>query len=271
MSWLDLPQTKLYPIKKLLISIHWPLAIMLKLSWGGSGPDGMIGYVITFALCGPETIMNDIPSIDDDIINHLDVQFIDCHGIPENVATFLHHVLAATVRPNLVQRYLIYLKEISPHYTPDQINNTREAIEAMNVLPTQLFNGRQIIDNADIVALERIAVGNPAELLQQVDFQIPTTDVNRDFTVMDSELGSVDNVFLNPQDGDESIAITNGRPRSAEECVLDAICNISREGDGETTNNPVQVLPSDLSFNGQLQVPHNLNPLNEFSSNDVLF
>jgi hypothetical protein len=35
MSRLDLPQTKLYPIKKLLISIHWPLAITLKLSWGG--------------------------------------------------------------------------------------------------------------------------------------------------------------------------------------------------------------------------------------------
>ncbi len=49
MSWLDLPQTKLYPIEKLLISIHRPLAITLKLCWGGSGPDGMIRHAITFA------------------------------------------------------------------------------------------------------------------------------------------------------------------------------------------------------------------------------
>ncbi len=76
MSWLDLPRTKLYPIKKLLISIHRPLAITLKLSWGGLGPDGMIVHAITFAHRGPETIMNILLSIDDDIIHCIDVQFI---------------------------------------------------------------------------------------------------------------------------------------------------------------------------------------------------
>jgi hypothetical protein len=76
MSRLDLSQTKLYPIEKLLISIHWPLAITLELSRGGSGPHGMIDHAITFAHWGPETIMNVLPSVDDDIINHIDVQFI---------------------------------------------------------------------------------------------------------------------------------------------------------------------------------------------------
>jgi hypothetical protein len=73
MSRLDSLQTKLYPIKKLLISIHWPLAITLKLSRGGSDPDGMIGRAITFAHQGPETIMNVIPSINDDITHSLRV------------------------------------------------------------------------------------------------------------------------------------------------------------------------------------------------------
>jgi hypothetical protein len=88
---------------------------------------------------------------------------------------------------------------------------------------------------------------------------------------MDGELGLVDSMLLNQQNGDESIAITNVCPRSAEECVSDAICNIGWEDDGETTNDPVQKLPSDSPFNGQLQVPRNLDPLNEFRSNDVLF
>ncbi len=107
--------------------------------------------------------------------------------------------------------------------------------------------------------------------MQQVDFQIPTTDVNRDMTVIDGEHGLLDNVFLNPQDGGQSIAITNCHPRSAEERVLDTICNIGWEGDGETTNDPVQKLQSDPPFRGHLQVPCNLDPLNEFISNDVLF
>ena len=82
----------------------------------------------------------------------------------EDLATNLRHVPAATVRPHLVLQYLIYLKEINPHYTRIQINNTREDIEAMNALPTQLLNSRGIIGNADIVALEMIAVGNLVEL-----------------------------------------------------------------------------------------------------------
>jgi hypothetical protein len=141
----------------------------------------------------------------------------------------------------------------------------------MNVVSRHLFDGRWIIYNADIVPLERITIGNPAELLQQADFQVPTTDVNRDLTVIDGQHGSIDIVFLNPQDGDQSIAITNGCPRLTEECVLDAICNIGRLGDGETTNDSVQELSSDPPFCGQIQVPRNLDPLNEFTSNDALF
>ena len=43
---LDLPD--IYPIEKLLIARHCPLAITLKLSRGGSGPDGMLGHVCWF-------------------------------------------------------------------------------------------------------------------------------------------------------------------------------------------------------------------------------
>jgi hypothetical protein len=97
MSWLDLPQTKLHPIEKLLVSIHRPLGITLKLSRGVSGTDGMIGHIITFAHQGPETILNVLPSIDYDMIRRIDVQFIGRRGMPENVATFLCHLPAATV------------------------------------------------------------------------------------------------------------------------------------------------------------------------------
>jgi hypothetical protein len=38
----------IYPIEKLLIARHCPLAITLKLSRGGSGPDGMLGHVCWF-------------------------------------------------------------------------------------------------------------------------------------------------------------------------------------------------------------------------------
>ncbi len=78
-------------------------------------------------------------------------------------------------------------------------------------------------------------------------------------------------MFLNPRDGDQSIAVTNGCPRSIEERVLDAIYNIGWEGDGETTNEPVQELLLDPPFHSQLQAQRNLDALNEFTSNDVLF
>ncbi len=38
---------QLHPIELLLIARHWPLAITLKLSHGGSGTDGMIGHCIS--------------------------------------------------------------------------------------------------------------------------------------------------------------------------------------------------------------------------------
>jgi hypothetical protein len=54
----------------------------------------MIGHTITFAHRGPETVMNVFPSVDDDIINCIDVQFIGQHGMPEDLAIFLCHVPA---------------------------------------------------------------------------------------------------------------------------------------------------------------------------------
>ena len=48
---------QLHPIELLLIARHRPLAITLKLSHGGSGPDGMIGHCISFAQRGPESFL----------------------------------------------------------------------------------------------------------------------------------------------------------------------------------------------------------------------
>ena len=52
----------------------------------------MIGHAITFAHCRPESLIPVLPTIDDDIINRIQVTFVGPRGMPENVATFLLHV-----------------------------------------------------------------------------------------------------------------------------------------------------------------------------------
>ena len=81
----------------LLIARHRPLAVTLKLSRGGTGPDGMIGHAITFAHRRSESLIPVLPTIDDDIINRIQDTFVGRRGMPENVATFLLHVPAANV------------------------------------------------------------------------------------------------------------------------------------------------------------------------------
>ena len=119
-------QDELTPIEKLLIARHCPLAVTLKLSRGGTGPDGMIGHAITFAHCRPESLIPLLPTIDDDIRNHIQVTFVGCCGMPENVATFLLHVPAANVKPHYVINYLRKLKDINPFNTDIQINDSNE-------------------------------------------------------------------------------------------------------------------------------------------------
>ena len=110
-------QDELTPIEKLLIARHCPLAVTLKLSRGGTGPDGMIGHAITFAQRGPQSLFPVLPTIDDDMRNCMHVTFVGSRGMPENVATFLLHVPAANVRPHLVINYLRILKDIDPCLT----------------------------------------------------------------------------------------------------------------------------------------------------------
>jgi len=88
---------QLYPIELLLIARHRPLAITLKLSRGGSGPDGMIGHCISFAQRGPESFLTVVPSIDNDLFNRIVVTFMGRRNMPEDVATFLRHVPTANV------------------------------------------------------------------------------------------------------------------------------------------------------------------------------
>jgi hypothetical protein len=90
-------QDELTPIEKLLIARHRPLAVTLKLSRGGIGPDGMIGHAITFSQQGPESLIPVLPNIDDDMRNCIHVTCVSRCGMPENFATFLLHVPAANV------------------------------------------------------------------------------------------------------------------------------------------------------------------------------
>ena len=128
-------QDELTPIEKLLIARHRPLAVTLKLSRGGTGPDGLIGHSITFAHRGPESLIPVLPTIDDDIRNLIHVTFVGHRGMPENVATFLLHVPAANVRPHFVINYLRILKDIHPCYADLQINDSNEVHQAMAALP----------------------------------------------------------------------------------------------------------------------------------------
>ncbi len=88
---------QLHPIELLLIARHQPLAITLKLSHRGSGPDGMIGHCISFAHKGPESFLTVLPSIDNDLFNRIVVTFMGHRNMPEDVATFLCHVPKANV------------------------------------------------------------------------------------------------------------------------------------------------------------------------------
>jgi hypothetical protein len=108
------PLPELNPIEKLLIARHRPLAVTLKLSPGGTGPDGYIGHIITFVHRGPETLLTTLPCVDNDIIARIHVQFIGQRGLPEDTNTFLRHVPEACVRPHIVIRYLKILKVINP-------------------------------------------------------------------------------------------------------------------------------------------------------------
>jgi hypothetical protein len=126
---------QLHPIELLLIARHRPLAITLKLSHEGSGPDGMIGHCISFAHRGPESFLTVLPSIDNDLFNHIDVTFMGRRNMPEDVATFLRHVPKANVLPELVIMHLRALKVINPCWASSQINDSLENREAMNAIP----------------------------------------------------------------------------------------------------------------------------------------
>ncbi len=109
-------QDELTQIEKLLIARHCPLAVTLKLSRGGTGPDGMIGHAITFTHHGPESLISVLSTINDYIRNCIQITFVGRCGMPENVATFLLHVPSANVRPHLVIHYIRILKDIDPWY-----------------------------------------------------------------------------------------------------------------------------------------------------------
>ena len=55
------------------------------------------------------------------------------------------------------------MKAINPHYADIIIDDTQECLERMRLLPDRIFEERQVIDDAGIIQLDQMAVGNPAE------------------------------------------------------------------------------------------------------------
>jgi hypothetical protein len=141
-------------------------------------------------------------------------------NMPEDIATFLRHVPKANVRPELVFMYLRALKAINPCWASSLINDSLENRAAMNAIPGQVFASRIVIDDPSIMALDRIAYDNPAQAVDTAN--IPALPV-----VLDDQhtnTVSFDHVFLNPRDGDESIAIAG--PLSCQQPMVEAIRNL---------------------------------------------
>jgi len=181
----------------------------------------MIGHAIAFAHRRPESLIPVLPNIDDDIRNRIHVTFVGCHGMSENVANFLLHVPAANVRPHFVINYLRILKDIDRCYADLQINDSNEVHQAMAALTGQLFDTRNVIDDDTLVQLDRVALENPEHSVDHPDMQ-PLHDDQQNAASLDIENGhpqSIDHVFLNPRNGDDSIAISRGVQQCAQEKI----------------------------------------------------
>ena len=125
--------------------------------------------------------------------------------------------------------HLRSLKVINPYWASSQINDSLENLAAINAVPGQIFASCNVIDDPTIMALDRIAYDNPAQAVDTAN--IPALPV-----VLDNQhtnTVSFDHVFLNPRDGDESIAIAG--PLSCQQRMVGAIRNLGHDMEGETT------------------------------------
>ncbi len=87
---------QLHPIGMILITRHWSLAITLKLSCGGSGPDCMIEYCTSFAHKGPGSFLTVLPSIDNDFSTALLLHSwvgVTCQKMLQHSCAMYHHLM----------------------------------------------------------------------------------------------------------------------------------------------------------------------------------
>ncbi len=136
------------------------------------------------------------------------------------------------------------------------------------------FDSREVIDDDTLVELDRVALGNPAHSVDHPDMH-PLHDDEQN-----GHLQTIDHVFLNPRNGDPSIAISREVQQSAQEEMLNIVCNLAPQVEEDTTEQHDMEPPSQNETeppsrpnNNPLctvQVPRNLNPVNEFTSNDHL-
>ena len=101
------------------------------------------------------------------------------------------------------------MKEVNPIYGDIEINESLENQDAMAVLPSQLFDIGQVITDDTAVELDRVAVGNPAQSVNNPDMQ-PLVDLQ------DIDKGSIDHAFLNPRSGDDAIVFSRADQQSAQ-------------------------------------------------------
>jgi len=119
----------------------------------------------------------------------------------------------------------------------------------MHEVTGQIFASRTVIDDPTIMALDRIAYDNPAQAVDTANIQALPVVLDTQHT----NTLSFDHVFLNPRDGDESIAIAG--PLSGQQRILEAIRNLGHDMDGETTEEQGQEHPL---INPPLDTNHHL-------------
>ena len=133
---------------------------------------------------------------------------------------------------------------LNPYWADTQINDSLENRAAMNAVPGQIFASRTVIDDPTIMELDRIAYDNRDQAVDTLNIQALPVACEHSDAVLDNQntnTVSFEHVFLNPRDGDESIATAG--PLSGQKHLLEAIRNLGHEMEGETTEEQGQEHP----------------------------
>ena len=132
------------------------------------------------------------------------------------------------------------LKVLNCYWANTQINDSLENWAAMNAVHGKIFASRTVIDDLTIMALDRIAYDNPAQLWIPQTFKhcLWLVKIVMLFWIAKIQTLYPSSMCLSLRDGDESIAIAG--PLSGQQRMLEAIRNLGHEMEGETTKEQAQ-------------------------------